>query len=241
MLHESASGPTRRKQKQDDMMDDATTHGAVQLSIADLRREYTLGGLLEADADPDPFAQFAAWFRDAMDADVIETNAMTLATATPDGAPSARIVLLKGFDAQGFVFFTNYESRKGSELAANPRAALLFYWAQLTRQVRVEGQLAKVSQAESDAYFQSRSPLSRLGAWASRQSQVIPSRATLDERLAELTEQYGDKIPLPPFWGGYRLVPRVLEFWQGRPNRLHDRLRYTRQPDESWLIERLSP
>jgi pyridoxamine 5'-phosphate oxidase len=225
-------------------MDDTTTgdaRGAVKLSIADLRREYTLGGLLEADADSNPFAQFTAWFRDAMDADVIETNAMTLATATPEGAPSARIVLLKDFDEQGFVFFTNYESRKGQELAANPRAALLFYWAQLTRQVRVEGELARVSAAESDAYFQTRSPLSRLGAWASRQSSVIPSRATLDERLAELTAQYGDDIPLPPFWGGFRLVPRMLEFWQGRPNRLHDRLRYTRQPDDSWVIERLSP
>ena len=222
-------------------MDDTTTHGTVKLSIADLRREYTLGGLLEADASSDPFAQFAVWFRDAMDAEVIETNAMTLATATSDGVPSARIVLLKGFDEQGFVFFTNYESRKGQELTANPRAALLFYWAQLTRQVRVEGELARVSAAESDAYFQSRSPLSRLGAWASLQSQVIPSRVTLDERLAALTEQYGDDIPLPPFWGGYRLVPRALEFWQGRPNRLHDRLRYTLQPDGGWTIERLSP
>jgi pyridoxamine 5'-phosphate oxidase len=222
-------------------MDDAPTARLPKLSIADMRREYTLGGLLESDAAPDPFEQFANWFEEAMRAEVLESNAMALATATPDGAPSVRIVLLKGFDAQGFVFFTNYESRKGDELAANPRAALLFYWAQLTRQIRVEGEVARVSAEESDAYFQTRSPLSRLGAWASQQSHVIPGRATLEDRLAALQAQYGEEIPLPPFWGGYRLTPRAFEFWQGRPNRLHDRLRYTRDADRRWSIERLAP
>jgi pyridoxamine 5'-phosphate oxidase len=212
------------------------------LSIADLRREYSLEGLREEELDPDPFQQFATWFRAAMDAQVLETNAMTLATATRDGFPSARIVLLKGVDEQGFVFFTNYESRKGREIEENPHAALLFYWAELTRQVRIEGVVTKVSVEESEAYFRSRSELSRLGAWASRQSRVIDSRAVLDERMHALVTEYsGRDIPLPPYWGGYRLIPTAFEFWHGRPNRLHDRLCYIRDEDLNWHIERLSP
>lgn len=212
------------------------------LSIADLRREYSLAGLHEDDLAADPFAQFEVWFREAMEAHVYETNAMTLATASRDGRPSARIVLLKGVDDAGFVFYTNYESRKGQDLAENPRAALLFYWPELTRQVRVEGDVTQVPREESEAYFNTRGELSRLGAWASRQSTAIPGRATLDSRLNELIEQYRDQlIPTPPYWGGYRLVPHTFEFWHGRPNRLHDRLTYTRQTDGSWVIQRLSP
>ncbi|HUG17169.1 MAG TPA: pyridoxamine 5'-phosphate oxidase [Thermomicrobiales bacterium] len=212
------------------------------LSIADLRREYGLEGLSEEECDPDPFAQFAAWFRDAMDAGVYETNAMTLATASADGRPSARIVLLKGFDDHGFVFYTNYESRKGRDLAQNPYATLLFYWPELTRQVRVEGAVARVTEAESHEYFQSRGELSRLGAWASNQSQIISGRDELDERMNALIIEYqGRDIPTPPFWGGYRLTPSSFEFWHGRPSRLHDRLYYTRQEDCAWRVERLSP
>jgi pyridoxamine 5'-phosphate oxidase len=223
-------------------MTDTSAPTTSHLSIADMRREYSLAGLTEADLDPDPFIQFEHWFRDAMDANIVETNAMTLATASPDGYPSARIVLLKGFDPDGFVFFTNYESRKGRELAENPHASLLFYWPQLTRQVRVDGDVSRVSTEESNAYFQSRGELSRLGAWASHQSQVIASRDVLDTRLQELRIEYADgDIPLPPFWGGFRLVPRSFEFWHGRPNRLHDRLCYERQPDGTWHTQRLSP
>lgn len=212
------------------------------LSIADLRREYSLEGLREEDCDPDPFAQFTVWFQEALAAEVYETNAMTLATASSDGRPSARIVLLKGFDDDGFVFYTNYESRKGRDLAENPYATLLFYWPELTRQVRVEGTVERVSREESDAYFQSRGELSRLGAWASRQSQVIAGREVLDERMSELiTEYQGKDIPIPPFWGGYRLTPSSFEFWHGRPSRLHDRLCYTCQEHGAWRITRLSP
>jgi pyridoxamine 5'-phosphate oxidase len=219
-----------------------TSSSRSGLSIADLRREYSLAGLHEDDLDPDPFKQFAVWFEEALKAQVLETNAMTLATATSDGRPSARIVLLKGLDDEGFVFYTNYESRKGRELAENPHAALLFYWAELTRQIRVEGVISRVSVEESDAYFRSRGEMSRLGAWASRQSQVIPSRETLDERMQELIREYeGSDIPLPPYWGGYRLIPTAFEFWHGRPSRLHDRLCYSRAGDGSWRIERLSP
>lgn len=222
-------------------MSDTNTH-EHGLAIADLRREYSLEGLSEGDLDPNPFRQFERWFRQAMDAHVHETNAMTLATATRDGVPSARIVLLKGMDDDGFVFFTNYDSRKGQELDENPRAALVFYWAEITRQVRVEGDVSRVSVEESAAYFASRSELSRLGAWASAQSTTIPDRSHLDNRLAELIEQYREsEIPLPPYWGGFRLVPRYFEFWHGRPNRLHDRLCYTRQDGSSWNICRLSP
>ena len=201
-----------------------------------------LHGLSEADLAPDPFAQFQAWFDTALAAGLPEPNAMTLATATPDGRPSARMVLIKGVDPRGFVFYTNYESRKGRELEANPWAALVFYWPELERQIRIEGRVERVAAEESDAYFASRPLGSRLGAWASPQSQVIPGRDVLEARLRDLEARFasGD-VPRPPHWGGYRVVPEAVEFWQGRPSRLHDRLRYTRQADGRWAIERLAP
>jgi pyridoxamine 5'-phosphate oxidase len=211
------------------------------MQIADLRRDYTRNGLRESDVDANPFQQFRHWFDQAATAQVHEPTAMTLATVGPDGQPSARIVLLKGFDESGFRFFTSYEGRKARELAVNPRAALLFYWPELERQVRVEGTVTRVSEAESDAYFRSRPHGSRLGAVASHQSEVIPGRAVLERRMEELTRQYEEEdVPRPALWGGYRLRPAVLEFWQGRPNRLHDRLRY-RLTESGWVIERLSP
>jgi pyridoxamine 5'-phosphate oxidase len=201
-----------------------------------------LVGLRESDLDPDPIEQFRRWYRAAEEAQQPQPEGMALATTTPDGAPSLRMVLLKGVDALGFVFFTNYDSRKGAELAANPRAALLFYWQCLSRQVRIEGPIERVSRAESEAYYRTRPRDARLGAWASRQSAVIPNRDVLDRRLAELAEQYpDDNVPLPPYWGGFRVLPDSLEFWQSRPNRLHDRLRYVRRADDSWRVERLSP
>jgi pyridoxamine 5'-phosphate oxidase len=212
------------------------------MSLSDLRREYALAGLKESDLDPNPFKQFDCWFQQALAAGLPEPNAMTLATATPDGRPSARVVLLKGFDERGFVFFTSYESQKGRELSANPLAALVCYWVELERQVRINGGVSKVSGEESEAYFRSRPLGSQLGAWASRQSQVVGGRKILEERLDKLTQEYQSKpIPLPPYWGGYRVAPETIEFWQGRPNRLHDRLRYTLQSNNQWLIERLSP
>ena len=212
------------------------------MSVADLRKEYALHGLSEADLDPNPFRQFQVWFEQALAAGLPEPNAMTLATATPDGRPSARMVLIKGADERGFVFFSNYQSRKGRELDANPYAALVFYWAELERQIRIEGRVERVSSQESDAYFQSRPAGSRLGAWASRQSAVIAGRAELEGRLAELAAQHpGGDVPRPPHWGGYRVVPESIEFWQGRPSRLHDRLRYRLREDGTWLVERLSP
>jgi pyridoxamine 5'-phosphate oxidase len=211
------------------------------MSLADLRKEYTLHGLSESDLDPDPLRQFQHWFDQALNAGLIEPNAMTLATATPDGKPSARMVLLKGVNAGGFVFFTNYESRKGLELTANPWAALVFYWPELERQVRIEGRVERVAPEESDAYFVSRPNGNRIGAWASRQSAVISSRAELEQRVAELEARYADRdIPRPPYWGGFRVIPDMIEFWQGRPNRMHDRLRY-RRANDGWIIERLSP
>ena len=212
------------------------------MSLSDLRREYTLAGLKESDLDPNPFKQFDTWFQQALAAGLPEPNAMTLATATLDGKPSARIVLLKGFDEGGFVFFTNYESQKGRELLANPRAALVCYWIELERQVRISGGVSRVSAEESEEYFQSRPLGSQLGAWASQQSEVVGERKILEDKLEQLTREYQTKpVPVPPHWGGYRVAPETLEFWQGRPNRLHDRLRYTRQPRGQWLIERLSP
>jgi pyridoxamine 5'-phosphate oxidase len=206
-----------------------------------MRREYTREALAEADVDADPVVQFGRWFEQAEQAGLLEPTAMTLATATPDGRPSARMVLLRGFDERGFCFYTNYESRKGVELAANPRAALVFWWGELERQVRIEGPVAPTSRAESEAYFHSRPPGSQLSAAASPQSRVIQDRAVLERRVAELAADSADgQVPLPDFWGGYRLTHEVVEFWQGRPNRLHDRLRYRRAGD-GWKIERLAP
>jgi pyridoxamine 5'-phosphate oxidase len=212
------------------------------MTIADLRKEYTLRGLDEADVHADPIEQFGLWFGQALAAGLVEPNAMTLATADAAGRPSARVVLLKSFDAAGFVFYTNYEGRKGRELAANPHAALVFYWPQLERQVRVEGRVAQVSPAESDAYFASRPLGSRLGAAASAQSTVIAGRAELEQRVRDLEAQYGEAgPPRPAHWGGYRVAAERLEFWQGRPSRLHDRIAYTLGDDGGWLIERLAP
>lgn len=198
--------------------------------------------LRESDLDADPSRQFAIWYEDARAANVAALDAMTVATASEDGVPSARMVLLKGVDARGFVFYTNYASQKGRELAANPRAALVLYWPELHRQVRVSGRVEKVSREESQRYFDSRPRGSRLSAAASPQSTVIPGRDVLERRVRELEAAYADRdLPLPPVWGGFRVAPDVVEFWQGRPNRLHDRLRYTRQPDGAWRVERLAP
>jgi pyridoxamine 5'-phosphate oxidase len=211
------------------------------LDIAALRRNYSLSSLMEGDVDPDPIRQFEGWFADAVSAQVVEPNAMTLATASRDGVPSARIVLLKGVDANGFVFYTDYRSRKGAELAENPLAALTFLWKEIERQVRISGAVSRVSATESEAYFRTRPAGSRLGAWASQQSAVIPTRGELEERLREVASRFADgDVPLPPHWGGFRVMPDEIEFWQGRPDRLHDRILY-RRGDSGWAISRLSP
>jgi pyridoxamine 5'-phosphate oxidase len=214
----------------------------AQSNLADLRESYMLSGLLESEMDADPIAQFESWFEQARAAKLLEANAMTLATASSDGVPSARIVLLKGLSADGFVFYTNYESQKGRELDENPRAALVFYWGGLERQVRIQGNVSRVTREESESYFQSRPQGHRLGAWASRQSTVISGRPVLEEKLHALEAEYGDKeVPLPDYWGGYSVKPQAIEFWQGRPNRLHDRIRYRLAGESGWTMERLSP
>jgi len=235
------------------------------MAIAEIRREYSLGGLNRQELDADPLTQFKAWFGQATAVQQgsrwrkigialfklwhailghapVDANAMVLATTTRDGQPSARTVLLKGVDERGFIYFTNYDSRKGREVADNPNAALVFYWPELERQVCVTGKVSKLPVSESEAYFKSRPQGSQLAAWASNQSSAVPDRKTLDQQWREMEARFRDgDIPCPPNWGGYVLSPARIEFWQGRPNRLHDRFRYTRQADESWIIERLSP
>jgi pyridoxamine 5'-phosphate oxidase len=208
--------------------------------LANLRQEYMRAGLAESDAHADPLAQFDRWFREALDAQLPLANAMTLATSTASGAPDARIVLLKGLEAGGFVFYTNYQSRKGRQLAARPEACLVFFWAQLERQVRIEGRVEKVSAAESDGYFATRPLGARLSAHASAQSAQVADRGFLEDALRKQKAKHGEHPPRPPHWGGYRVRPERIEFWQGRENRLHDRLLYTRR-GTGWQIERLAP
>jgi pyridoxamine 5'-phosphate oxidase len=211
------------------------------VTLADLRKDYALAGLNEKDLARDWFRQFEKWFQEAEAAKLTEPNAMTLSTATRDGKPSARTVLLKGVDGRGFVFFSNYESRKGRELDANPHASLVFPWLALERQVIAEGPVTKVAREESEAYFHSRPRASQLGAWVSQQSAIIAGRKVLEEAMKALEAKYaGQEVPLPPHWGGWRLAPETVEFWQGRRSRLHDRLRYRRVKD-GWTIERLAP
>lgn len=214
----------------------------MDTSVANLRKDYTFQGLSEADAHADPFEQFRIWFDQALAAGLPEPNAMTISTVTSDGKPSARMVLLKDYDEQGFVFYTNYESHKGQQLLQNPWGAITFWWAELERQVRIEGRVEQVSATDSDEYFHGRPRNSQLGAWVSAQSQVIENREVLNERLQQLEKEYKNKeIPRPPHWGGFRVIPTAIEFWQGRPSRLHDRLLYQRSEDGTWKIQRLSP
>ncbi len=210
------------------------------MALSDIRKTYEVGALDERSVDPDPLKQFRTWLNEALATDLIEPTAMTLATADLSGRPSSRLVLLKGLDECGFVFYSNYSSRKGRELAVNPQAALSFYWGVLERQVRVEGRVSKVSREVSRTYFDSRPYGSRLGALASPQSEVVARREVLQEKLVALKEQYPDEVPLPEHWGGYALEPDRIEFWQGRPDRLHDRLRYVKE-GEGWRVERLAP
>ncbi|MCC6462499.1 MAG: pyridoxamine 5'-phosphate oxidase [Saprospiraceae bacterium] len=215
---------------------------SASIDISALRRNYARESLSETAVQPSPITQFGHWFQEALNSALPEPNAMTLASATPDGRPSARTVLLKGFDERGFVFYTNYESRKGQELDENPQAALLFTWLELERQVRIEGRVERVSVEESLAYFQSRPKGSQIGAWASPPSRVIAQRDLLEAKVQELLEtfKHDEALPLPPFWGGYRVLPTHIEFWQGRESRLHDRILYS-QTENGWAIERLAP
>ena len=210
------------------------------MKLTDIRKDYKLASLDVGDVAASPFTQFDAWFAEALKAELPEPNAMTLATCDAAGRPSARVVLIKGVDERGMVFFTNYQSHKGQDLAANNRAALLFFWPELERQIRIEGRVETVSAADSDEYYQSRPPLSRIGAWASPQSQVLPSRTDLEARFAAFAAEHGDNPPRPAHWGGYRVVPSFFEFWQGRRSRLHDRICY-RLSDKEWKVERLAP
>jgi pyridoxamine 5'-phosphate oxidase len=212
------------------------------MSLADLRTEYSLASLSEKDVARDPFRQFEKWFQEAEASKIREPNAAVLATAARDGRPSARLVLLKGLDGRGFVFYTNYDSRKGREVEANPRAALVFPWIAIERQVVVEGAVAKVAREESEAYFHSRPRASQLAAWASPQSSIIAGRQALDEAMKAAERKYtGALAPVPPNWGGFRIAPELVEFWQGRRSRLHDRIRYRREASGQWVIERLAP
>lgn len=212
------------------------------MSLADLRKNYTRAGLRRADLNPDPIFQFNRWMQEALNSQLLEPTAMTLATADRAGRPSGRIVLLKGVDDRGFLFFTNYESRKGRDLKENPHAALVLYWAELERQVRITGKVTQATFEESGTYFKSRPRGHKLSAWVSNQSEVIANREILEKRLATTDAQYpGEDVPMPSYWGGYVLAPDGIEFWQGRPDRLHDRFRYSRQPEGKWLIERLAP
>jgi len=211
------------------------------MSIADIRKEYKLKSLGEGDVDSDAINQFTIWWNDAIDSNIEEVNAMTLATASKEGIPSARIVLLKGYNKDGFVFYTNYNSQKGKEIAENNHATLLFFWKELERQVNIRGTVEKVSDKESDDYFNMRPPTSRIGAWSSPQSSVISSRKVLEESEVKFREQFGNNVPRPPHWGGYRVKSQSIEFWQGRASRLHDRLLYSLQENGSWKIERLAP
>jgi pyridoxamine 5'-phosphate oxidase len=210
------------------------------MNIADLRQEYMRSGLSESQVDADPLRQFARWLEEAVRAELPLPNAMTLATVAPAGAPSARIVLLKGLEGGGFVFYTNYLSRKGRELEARAQACLLFLWSPLERQVRIDGEVTKVTSGESDAYYATRPLGARLSAWASAQSEAVDNRAVLEKAMAEARSRHGDAPPRPPHWGGYRVEPRAIEFWQGRSDRLHDRLVY-RRSGGNWTLERLSP
>jgi pyridoxamine 5'-phosphate oxidase len=212
------------------------------MNLADLRREYTKGGLRRAEPEPNPIVQFQKWFEQALTAQLPEPSAMTLATADKSGFPSARIVLLKGVNESGFTFFTNYESRKGHELAGNARASLVLYWPEMERQICIAGTVTKTSRTDSERYFAMRPRGGQLGAWVSKQSSIVPDRAFLEARLAEKEKEFAEReVPAPPYWGGYLLAPVRLEFWQGRPNRLHDRFEYAKQADGSWRIQRLSP
>lgn len=210
-------------------------------SIADIRRDYKLQSLLESDVATNPIQQFTKWWQEAINSNIDEVNAMTLATSTIDGKPSARTVLLKDYDEQGFVFFTNYNSHKGKELNENPNAALVFFWKELERQIRIEGRVQKIETTKSDNYFNSRPISSRIGAWSSPQSEVIESREILEANEQNFIEKFGEVIPRPAHWGGYIIQPNVIEFWQGRSSRLHDRLQYTLMENGAWKMERLAP